>query len=232
MSSSGIVGNGNNDKRHLVTIFLKSSFKLLRVYISLERNFKLRILGIINRAVKELRGCYNKLIDRIEQRLVEVLGLSSYEYSEYVVEIRQRLSAVKTFLLTDRLKEFYNHAMAEFDTRTEWYQSICYTALDQPLERLRDNQEEKLIEELIELFKECEKYADISKVKTKNDDEVYSFDLVSADGVLVKPQTYQLNGKDKAESQKLEESLNVVLKGHDNVAIVTLLRMLKGRINK
>lgn len=187
---------------------------------------------IINRAVKELRGCYNKLIDRIEQRLVEVLGLSSYEYSEYVVEIRQRLSAVKTFLLTDRLKEFYNHAMAEFDNRTEWYQSICYTALDQPLERLRDNQEEKLIEELIELFKECEKYADISKVKTKNDDEVYSFDLVSADGVLVKPQTYQLNGKDKAESQKLEESLNVVLKGHDNVAIVTLLRMLKGRINK
>ena len=97
---------------------------------------------------------------------------------------------------------------------------------------MRDNQEEKLIEELIELFKECEKYADISKVKTKNDDEVYSFDLVSADGVLVKPQTYQLNGKDKAESQKLEESLNVVLKGHDNVAIVTLLRMLKGRINK
>lgn len=187
---------------------------------------------IINRAVKELRGCYNKLIDRIEQRLVEVLGLSSYEYSEYVVEIRQRLSAVKTYLLTDRLKEFYNHAMAEFDNRTEWYQSICYTALDQPLERLRDNQEEKLIEELIELFKECEKYADISKVKTDNDDEVYSFDLVSADGDVVKPQTYQLNSKDKAESQKLEDSLNAVLNGHDDLAVVTLLRMLKGRMNK
>lgn len=187
---------------------------------------------IINRAVKELRGCYNKLIDRIEQRLVEVLGLSSYEYGEYVVEIRQRLSAVKTYLLTDRLKEFYNHAMAEFDNRTEWYQSICYTALDQPLERLRDNQEGKLIEELIELFKECEKYADISKVKTDNDDEVYSFDLVSTDGDVVKPQTYQLNSKDKAESKKLEESLNAVLNGHDDLAVVTLLRMLKGRMNK
>lgn len=187
---------------------------------------------IINRAVKELRGCYNKLIDRIEQRLVEVLGLSSYEYSEYIIEIRQRLSAVKTFLLTDRLKEFYNHAIAEFDNRMEWYQSICYVALDQPLERLRDSQEEKLIDELIELFKECEKYAEISKVKVGDNDEVYSFDLVSADGDVVKPQTFHLQGKDRKKSKELEKSLNAVLDGHNDLAVVTLLRMLKGRMNK
>ena len=54
--------------------------------------------------------------------------------------------------------------MAEFDNRNEWYQSICYTALEQPLERLRDEQEEKLIDSLLMLFHECEKYSDISKV--------------------------------------------------------------------
>lgn len=187
---------------------------------------------VINRAVKELRGCYNKLIDRIETRVVDVLGLSSYEYTDYIEEIRQRLSVVKTYLLTDRLKEFYNHAMAEFDNRTEWYQSICYVALDQPLERLRDEQEEKLIEELTELFLECEKYADISKVDDKSGDEVYSFDMVSKDGTVVKPQTYRLLEKDKKDSNELQRSINSLLEGHDEIAVATLLKVLKERTSK
>ncbi len=184
---------------------------------------------VINRAVRELRGCYNKLIDRIEERLVDVLGLSSYEYDEYVIEIRNRLSSVKTYLLTDRLKEFYNHAIAEFDNRTEWYQSICYTALDQPLQRLRDDQEDKLIEELIALFRTCEKYADISKMEGNDKDEVFSFDMVSKDGTVIKPQTYRLMDKDKKEAEVLEMDINRLLQGHDDIAVSTLLKILKER---
>ena len=184
---------------------------------------------VINRAVRELRGCYNKLIDRIEDRLVDVLGLSSYEYDEYVIEIRNRLSSVKTYLLTDRLKEFYNHAIAEFDNRTEWYQSICYTALDQPLQRLRDDQEDKLIEELIALFRACEKYADISKMEGNDKDEVFSFDMVSKDGTVIKPQTYRLMDKDKKEAEVLEMDINRLLQGHDDIAVSTLLKILKER---
>ncbi|MGI6231624.1 MAG: hypothetical protein ACOYJF_02090 [Prevotella sp.] len=187
---------------------------------------------IINRAVRELRGCYSKLIDRIEQRLVEVLGLSSYDYDKYIVEIRERLSPVKTYLLTDRLKEFYNHAMSEFDNRIEWYQSVCYTALDKPLERLRDEQEEKLIEELIELFNECEKYADISKVDDNKEDDVFSFDMVCKDGTIVKPQTYRLMEKDRQESETLERKINSILQDHGDIAVPTLLRILKERTNQ
>ena len=166
------------------------------------------------------------------ERLVDVLGLSSYEYDEYVVEIRKRLSSIKTYLLTDRLKEFYNHAMAEFDNRTEWYQSICYTALDQPLQRLRDDQEEKLIEELITLFQACEKYVDISKVDGNDNDEVFSFDMVSKDGTIIKSQTYRLLDKDKKKVETLEMDINRVLKGHDDIAVSTLLRILKERTSK
>ena len=74
--------------------------------------------------MKELRSCYSDMIDRVEGRLLETLGIDSYDYSEYVEEIRKRLAHVKEYLLTDRLKEFYQHVMAEFDNRNEWYQSI------------------------------------------------------------------------------------------------------------
>lgn len=184
---------------------------------------------IINRAVRELRSCYSKLIDRIEQRLVDQLGLSSYEYDTYVEEIRHRLTPVKTYLMPGRLQEFYNHAMAEFDNRTEWYQSISYIAIDQPLERLRDDQEDKLIDELVELFRECDKYAEASQSVVNHDDQVFSFDMVTSKGDVIKPQTYRLSNKDKRTSDEMVEQIESLLKGKDSVAIVTLLRLLNKR---
>lgn len=187
---------------------------------------------VVNRAVRELRTCYTKLIDRLEQHLVDKLRLSSYEYDKYVDEIRSRLSSVKTYLLTDRLQEFYNHALAEFSNRTEWYQSICFVALGQPLDRLRDEQEDKLANELVELFRECEKYAEISKVKADDEEQVYSFDMVTSDGSVIKPQTYKLHEKDISASNEMESQIEDILKGNDDVAIVTLLRILNKRCGK
>ena len=189
---------------------------------------------VINRAVKELRSCYSDMIDRVESRLLETLGIESYDYAEYVVEIRKRLANVKEYLLTDRLKEFYRHVMTEFDNRTEWYQSICYTALEQPLERLRDDQEEKLIDSLITLFQECEKYSDISKIAEGDKDEIYSLDLVSTKGSNIHAQTFRLPESDKAKSEELEDDINQLLAGvgNDNVSVCTLLKILNKKLGK
>ena len=111
---------------------------------------------VIQRAVRELRGCYNQLIDRIENHLIESLGLESGEYSDYIHEIHKRLSKVKPHLLNPRQKEFFQHIMSQFDNRQEWYQSVCYSVLGSPLERMSDDQEPKLHDDLVFLFKECE----------------------------------------------------------------------------
>ena len=189
---------------------------------------------VINRAVKELRSCYSDMIDRVEGRLLDTLGIDSYDYSGYVVTIRQRLANVKEYLLTDRLKEFYQHVMAEFDNRNEWYQSICYTALEQPLERLRDEQEEKLIDSLIMLFRECEKYSDISKVAKYESDEIYSLDLVSTKGNNIHSQTFRLPESELQKSEELEKNIDKLLDGveNDNVSVCTLLKILNKKLGK
>ena len=86
--------------------------------------------------------------------------------------------------------------------------------------------------ELAELFKECEKYAEISKVKTGDDEQVYSFDMVTSDGDIIKPQTYKLREKDIAASDQMEDQIENILKGNSDVAIVTLLRILNKRCGK
>ena len=191
---------------------------------------------VVNRAVKELRSCYNDLIDRIESSILDALGIDEYEYSEYIQTIRRRFASVNEHLLTDRLKEFYHHVMAEFDNRKEWYQSICYTALEQPLERLRDDQEEKLMHNLIALFRECEKYSDISRMRTSGsgNEECFAIDMVATKGKNLSSQTYLLPETEKAKADELEKLLDNALAStdNDNVAICTLLRVLNKKMTK
>jgi len=190
--------------------------------------------NIIQRAIRELRSCYPKLIDRIEERLIDSLNLYSPEYGEYIKEIRARLSNVKTYLMTDKQREFYTHAVTVYDNRAEWFQSVCYTVLDQRLDSLRDEQEEKLLDDLVYMFRTCEKYADISKKTTEGTTEdAYSFDLVTNHGTDIRTQTYVLSDKDKQRANDLETRINELLSASDNnVSVCTLLSLLNKKINK
>ena len=198
-----------------------------------QERFREEYGNTIQRAIKELRSCYNNLIDRLEARLVEGFGLESYEYSEYVAEIRRRLANVKAYLLTDKQREFYHHVMTEYDNRTQWYQSICYTILEQRLDALRDEQEDKLADDLVYLFRECEKYSSISQKLAESDkNDAYSFDLVTNRGTNVRTQTYVLPEKDKRRAKELEEQINPLLSGDTNVDVCTLLAILNKKLNK
>ncbi len=188
---------------------------------------------IIQRAIRELRSCYSKLIDRIESRLVEEFGLESYDYSEYVTEVRSRLAHVKSYLLTDKQREFYHHVMTEYDNRTQWYQSICYTILAQRLDTLKDEQEDKLVDDLVYLFRECEKYADISQIVNDSEkNEAYSFDMVTNKGTNVRTQTYILPEKDKHKAEDLEKKISKLLSGDTNIDVCTLLSILNKKMKK
>ena len=189
--------------------------------------------NIIQRSIRELRSCYSGLIDRIEKRLVDGFGLQSYDYTEYIFEIRERLTHVKTYLLTDKQREFYHHVMTEYDNRTQWYQSICFTILEQRLDSLRDEQEDKLTEDLVYLFRECEKYSSISQKLTDSDkSDAYSFDMVTNKGTNVRTQTYVLTEKDKKRATELEEQINKLLSGDNNMDVCTLLSILNKKISK
>ena len=189
--------------------------------------------NIIQRAIRELRTCYTGLIDRIEERLLDGFDLQSGDYNEYIEEIRNRLSDVKTYLLTDKQREFYHHVMTVYDNRTLWYQSICYTILEQRLDCLRDEQEEKLVDDLIYMFRTCEKYSSISQ---KTDDldrnDAYSFDLVSNRGIDIRTQTFILPEKDKKRANELAEKITQILSGDNNVDVCTLLTVLNKKITQ
>ena len=123
--------------------------------------------------------------------------------------------------------------MTEYDNRTQWYQSICYTILEQRLDSLRDEQEDKLADDLVYLFRECEKYSSISQKLTDSDkSDAYSFDMVTNKGTNIRTQTFILPEKDKKRATELEERINTLLSGDNNVDVCTLLAILNKKMSK
>ena len=98
--------------------------------------------------------------------------------------------------------------MTCFDNRNEWYQSICYAVLDYPLERLHDDQEAKLHDELVFLFKECEQKA-----------------------ILSESTNYRIDEQEEARSKELEAKINSLLSGNENLDVYTLMRILQKKLN-
>jgi len=186
---------------------------------------------IIQRAIRELRSCYSQLIDRIEERIVDELNLESSDYNEYVLELRKRLENVKVFLLNTQQKEFYNRVMTEYDNRILWYQSICYPILEHKLEAMRDEEEEKLLDDIVFLFRACEKYSDISKKSKSDTDDAYSFDLVTNQGTNIRTQTFILPEKEKKRVDELEKKIISILQGESDIEVCALLSVLNKKLN-
>ena len=130
------------------------------------------------------------------------------EYDDYIQEIHQRLSKVKPHLLSPRQKEFYQHAMAHFDKRQEWFQSVCYAVLGSPLDRMTDDKEPKLLDDMVFLFRECEKMAIVSE------------------GL-----NYKIDESEERRSAELESKIDAILSGDNNLDVYTLMRILQKRMN-
>ena len=105
--------------------------------------------------------------------------------------------------------------------------------LDQRLDTLRDEQEDKLLDDLVYMFRSCEKYADISR-KTEESDksDAYSFDMVTNLGTDVRTQTFILPKKDRQQAADLEAHINKLLSGDTNIDVCTLLSILNKKLKQ
>lgn len=201
---------------------------------SLAKNeeFLTQYQDLIKDAIRELRSCYSNLIKRLEDNLIEVLGLQSSDYTDYKAEIDNRFKWVKTNLLSGKQKSFLNRLLMGQSDKTLWYESICYVVIDKPLVSVKDNEITFLIETLKYLLITLTKFVDISKAtKNNKNTEIYNFELVSTKGTI-KSQSYILPESQKKKTDELESKITDILSGDYNLDVCTLLRILKNKIKE
>lgn len=194
-----------------------------------DEEFLNSFLGLIKRSVHELSTCYDAFICRIENCVVNGLGLSQ-DYDSYKGELENRYKNVKQYLLSPKTKSFLERIMTPSRTKKEFYERIGSIVYDKKLEETLDSEEEYLIDNILYMFRELDRYSKISE--SENGDSVFNIEMASNRGGAIKSQTFRLPEKMVRKASDVEKRIKTMLSGDDNLDTVVLIKMLNERLGK
>jgi len=139
-----------------------------------------RFLKQLQDAVRELRGSYDGLVDRVESYLLKEILSSKQSFPAYKSEIRNRFKQLKTHLLLPFQKTFYSRIQSELDDRKAWLGSIAQSCIGKPLTAITDEDEILLFEKLKDIFYELDNLSDISKEQINEEtEEIVKLEITS-----------------------------------------------------
>ena len=192
--------------------------------------FVTQYLDLIKGAINELNTCYDLFISRIEKSVVAHLGLPE-DFDDYKPLIEKRYSNVKIQLLTPKSKSFYERVLAPSSNKKEFYEKIGIVVFDKKLDATKDSEEELLINNILFLFSELDRYSAISSVDDSTVEEVYNFELASSKGIFSKSKTYKLAKSKSQKASAIQNEIENLLTGDLDLDVCILLKMLNERIN-
>lgn len=186
-------------------------------------------VNILQDSIRELRTCFNELLNRIESYILDTLGIKQTEFDIYKPLIEKRYKDLKEHLLPAKQKTFHARIMTNMKDRKAWLNSLAFSFLNKPLDSLLDEEEEWLLDELKYAFLELLNYVDIQKMKFDTQDEIFKFDITSIQGGTKRKQIVIPNDKiDRAK--ELEESIKNILSSDDQLNIYALLKLLENKM--
>ena len=186
-------------------------------------------LDLIRRAVRELNSCYDNLIDRIEEKIVEHLGLPS-DYIEYKEILEERYKTIDSHILTPKTRSFLDRILAPSESKREFIEKLAIVINDKRLDETKDSDESMLVHQILHVLSELERYSAIG-VSTSNDgSEAFSFELASNKGDFSKSQTYRLPKNKVKEANETASKIESLLTDDDELNICILLKLLNGKV--
>ena len=181
-------------------------------------------------SVHELVVCYDAFIDRIETCVVDALGLTG-DYHNYKDELVNRYFRVKKSLLPPKTLAFLLRVLSPAETKKEFYEKIGSLIFDKSLENIADGEEDYLIDNILYLFRELDRYVDISDFDDSKN-EVFHFEMVSSGGINVKRHTVVLSKIQATQTASLEDKIAKMLTGNSEVNTAALLKLLSKEIKE
>lgn len=191
--------------------------------------FAAQYLQLIKTAVHELVICYDLFINRIEETVVEYLGLP-HDFVDYKEVLVQRYSNINKSLLTAKSKSFLDRILAPSDNKREFYEKIGLVVFDRKIETIKDKEEALFLLNLTHLFGELERYTAFDNINYETDEIAFNFELATSKGDFKSSKTYRLPKVKLAEAEDIESKMQKLLSGNDELDVCILLKMLNKRL--
>jgi len=180
--------------------------------------------------IREIRTCHEELINRIEARLLEIIGNDKLGFVEYKNILINRYSSIKQYLFLPYQKTFYQRLISPLDERTSWLNSIVQSLIDKNLEQLNDDEEELIYEKLANILKEFDNLCDFSKLGVdKETEDAVRLEITS---LAESPQkmVIRLPKQKLKQAKNLEDDIRKQLVNDKSVNQSVLIKLLKEQI--
>lgn len=193
-------------------------------------DFISQYLDLIRNAVGELNSCYNNLIDRIEEKIVEHLGVPG-NYESYKDIMVSRYESIDPRILTPKTRAFLDRVLAPSDNKREFIEKLSIVITDKRLDETKDSEETLLIHQMLYMFSELERHSAILKVADQHDDaEAFNFELASNKGKFSKSQTYRLPKNKSQKAEDIVHKISLLLTDDEDLNICILLKLLNQKV--
>ena len=191
--------------------------------------FVLQYLDLIRIAVRELNNCYDNFIDRIEEKIVEHLGLPrQFECYKETLELRYR--TIDSRILTPKTRSFLDRLLSPSLTKKEFIEKIAFVINDKRLDETKDSEEPMLIHQILHILSELERYSALGSGSSIDGSEAFSFELATNSGNYSKNQTYRLPISKFKTAEKIAHQIEALLSDDDELNICVLLKILNKRV--
>lgn len=192
--------------------------------------FVQQYLDLIHKAVRELNTCYDNFIDRIEEKIIEHLGLPS-DFEQYKKVLESRYRTIDSRILTPKTRSFLDRILAPSDSKKEFIEKLAIVINDRRLDETKDADEPMLIHQMLHILSELERYSALdNSLNAEDDAEAFNFELASNKGNFSKSKTYRLPKSKSKIADDVALKIESLLSDDEELNICVLLKLLNRKV--
>lgn len=178
-------------------------------------------------AIRELRTCYDSLLDRFEEFIRNDVFYEYLEFEEYKQKFQFRFRKLKKHLLLPSQKVFIQRIDSPLDDRRVWLNSVAQSVTGKSLENFRDEDEIILYSKFKSLILELDSLTTISKSDLDERKEEIISVRIDSFFSSIDPKIVRLPKKKSVEIEQIKESLKKDLSDDNTINIAAIINLLK-----
>lgn len=178
-------------------------------------------------SIKEIRNCYDELINRVEDFIKSDIVGEDLGFEEYKLNLQFRYKKLRRHLLLPNQKIFIQRLDSQIDDKKAWLNSLVQALVGKTLDKTTDEDEILIYDKFKSMILELDSLTSLSKSDFNEEkEEIYDLQINTFFKGISK-KLVRLPKEKKEEVFKIQKELENVLSKDSSLNIAALTNLLK-----
>lgn len=181
----------------------------------------------LQESIKEIRNCFDELVNRFETFLQNNYFGEPLSFEEYKTQFQQRYKKIHRHLLLNDQKSFVQRIDSKIEDKKAWLSSLAQSLVGKSLEKFKDDDELMLYDKFMYMILTLDSLNEISKTNFDEKKEVAVNIQINAFQEEMRKKVIRLPKGKADEVKHLEEKIKELLSKDKNIDLAALTAVLK-----